>query len=172
MLWSTQWINISIDLILLDQLRHRISKRIEYNHCRFQRINENDEEYEDSIEWLQNRTLGDRIGLKVVIGFLVILGTAASFTALSVRSLFENPYNISNLDISFTIAEEEDNIDFLESENLANFTIPNATVTSFHIDAVFSGSPKTYQFKLNGRILSDVYCNKRLSAIWDDEIFP
>ena len=171
LLWTTLWYNVSIDLMLYEPLRSYIKKRLEYKYCRFKRIEESNEEYDDSIEWLQKRTKGDRIQLRVFISLAIAFGIAISFTALSIRSLFENQHNISNMRISYSVVGNSEEFRITDCENLSELSFPDQ-VTGIDIDTDISGSPSSYQFKLNGRLLPNIHSYKQLSAIWDEEIFP
>ncbi len=166
------WPNISFDMAILWPLLLRALSKLEYANSSFDSIDDDDEEHQEVIDWLRSHAYRKHVVFKLLIGLGIIFCIANSFAFLYIRSMVDNQCTVSDINISFFNSNGDTAIDFEDFEKYSEVIIPDTTISDIYINTKITGKPDTFKFKLNGQISSDIHCNKNISFIWDEEIFP
>lgn len=164
------WRNVSFDIILIIILICYFILRLQYRRAIYNIVDDGIDDPELSSVPPKRLTKRTFIIYVIILGTLTLFCFISSFSFCCIRSLFEKP-SISNMSVHFTVAENPKDIRFVDCENLAELSVANTEVTDIAVLIDISGTPSTYQFKLNGRLLPDIHCYKHKSYIWDDIIF-
>lgn len=164
------WRNVSFDIILIIILICYFILRLQYRRSKYDLVDNIVDDTEILTDSHKTLTTKKFIIFMIVFSAVTLFALLNSFSFLCIRSLFEKP-NISDMSVHFTAAENPKDIRFADCENLEELSVANTEVTDIAVLIDISGTPSTYQFKLNGRLLPDSHCYKHKSYIWDDIIF-
>ncbi len=165
------WENVRLDILLLIELIAYFVLRLQYRRSTFENV---DDTFDDpTIFATQPKTLTkNKFIFSMIFCFVITMFVLLnSFSAMFIRSLFEKPHNITDMRVNFTVTDNVKSIEISDCENLTVLSIPDKKVNSIVIHVNISGSPSSYQFKLNGVLMPEIDCTKLNSYIWDEEVF-
>ena len=165
------WYNFSFDMFVLWQLMLLIFKKFEYQRSNYEIIKSNDVEYHKDISWLLTRKKRDIIVPKLFLGVILVFLIANSFTALYIRSLCENQFNLYNMNLSVS-GDDDKEVRIMDCEELSELHFSDQPVTHLYLNVKMSGKPISFHFKLNGHPITDLVYNERyIGWIWSEYVF-